>query len=40
MSDLSALSKEQLAEMFAERSREQGDAMQVEDTKRYNHLLT
>ena len=39
MSDLSALSKEQLAELFAELSREQGDAMQVEDTKRYNRLL-
>jgi len=39
MSDLSAFSKEQLAEMFAELSREQGAAMEVEDTKRYNRVL-
>ena len=39
MSDLSELSIDQLANVFTELSRQQGDAMQVEDTTRYNRLF-
>lgn len=39
MSDLMALSNEQLADAFAEISRQQGEAMEDENTRKYSRLL-